>query len=49
MCAGRPRHDHRQSTQYLIDKGIERHGEQATQGKRALDYFVKDLKKATPA
>ncbi len=37
------------ATQYLIDKGIERHGEQATKTKRALDYFVKDLKKAKPA
>ena len=35
--------------QYLVDKGIERHGEQATKTKRALEYFVKDLQRAKPA
>ena len=29
---------------YLIDRGIDRHGEQQTKTKRALEYFVKDLK-----
>jgi hypothetical protein len=31
---------------YLIERGIDRHGEQQTKTKKALEYFVKDLKAA---
>jgi hypothetical protein len=35
--------------QYLNERGVDRHGEQQTKTKRALEYFVKDLKKAQTA
>jgi hypothetical protein len=31
---------------FLIERGIDRHGEQQTKTKRALDFFAKDLKTA---
>jgi len=31
---------------YLIERGIDRHGEQQTKTKRALEFFAKDLKAA---
>ena len=31
---------------YLIERGIDRHGEQQTKTKKALEYFAKGLKTA---
>lgn len=31
---------------YLIERGIDRHGEQQTKTKRALEFFAKGLKTA---
>jgi hypothetical protein len=34
---------------YIIERGVERHGEQQTKTKKALEFFVKDLKAAKVA